>query len=116
VTDVPVRSADGDDADRLQSQYADRLAADDAEAVEPLRRFAREHGSATAVVTYLGRRGARIVAVGADGAFGDAVVSSVAAGHLVCAEAGIDVSDEWTRELSDAIRFTAAERRRMGGS
>ena len=96
---------------------AAELPSDDQEQIEPLRRFAREHGgSATAVVTYLGRRGARIVAVGADGAFGDAVVSSVAAGQLVCAEAGIDVSDEWTRELSDAIRFTAAERRRMGGS
>ncbi len=93
------------------------LAGDDADRVEPLRRFAAEHGgSATAVVSYLGRRGARIVAVAADGALGDAVVSSVEAGGLVCAAAGIEVADGWDRELSAAVRFTTAERRRMGGT
>ena len=52
--------------------------ADDAAQVEPLAPLRAEHGgSATAVISYLGRRGARIVAVAADGAFGDAVVSSV---------------------------------------
>ena len=92
-------------------------AADDAARIEPLRRFASEHGgSATAVISYLGRRGARIVVVAADGAFGDAVVSSVEAGQQVCAAAGIDVADDWDRELSSAIRFTTAERRRMGGT
>ena len=87
------------------------------ETIDSLRRFVRAHGgSGTAVVSYLGRPGARIVVIAADGAFGDAVVRSIDVGRAICEVAGIDVADGWTRELSSAVRFTTAERRRMGGT
>jgi hypothetical protein len=91
-------------------------AADEAKVGE-LRRFVTDHGgSGTAVVSYIGRAGARIVVVASDGAFGDAVVSGVEAGVRVCEHAGIPVADEWDRELSAAIRPSAADRRRMAGT
>jgi hypothetical protein len=93
------------------------LTAADAAKVGELRRFVEQHGgSGTAVISYLGRVGARIVVVGADGAFGDAVVSGVEAGAKVCERAGIPVAGEWDRELSAALRPSAEDRRRMAGT
>ncbi len=90
-------------------------AADEAKVGE-LRRFVADHGGAgTAVVSYIGRVGARIVVIGSDGAFGDAVVSGVEAGAKVCERGGIPVAEQWDRELSAAVRPSAADRRRMAG-
>lgn len=85
---------------------------------ERLRTFLSAHGGAgTAVVTAIGRRGARIVVVAdADGAWGDAVVDSVPQAQAVCAAAGITVADEWTRELSARVMVSPADRRRMAGT
>ncbi len=81
------------------------------------RAFVLAHGgTGTAVINYVGRVGARIVVVAADGAFGDAVVAGVHAGAAVCRRAGIPVADEWDRELSAAVRPSAQDRRRMAGT
>lgn len=76
----------------------------------------KDHGgSATAVVNYLGRSGARIVVVAQDGLFADAVLPSVAVATEVCERAGIPVG-EWTRELTGKIDVSPADRRRMAGT
>ena len=96
---------------------AGELSASDAEETDRLRDFVAAHGDAgTAVITYLGRRGARIVVVADDGAFGDGVVSSVEAGATVCEQAGIPVADGWDRELSARIQPSPADRQRMAGT
>lgn len=71
-------------------------------------------GSGTAVVHHLGRRGARIVVVAADGPFADAVVPMDHA-DAICTAAGIAVGD-WDRELTGRITVSPADRRRMAGT
>jgi hypothetical protein len=84
---------------------------------EVLKAFARDHGgSATAVVSHLGRRGARIVLVGADGIWGDVVADDVESAKAACEAAGVTVAGKWERELAESVRTTADDRRRMGGS
>lgn len=93
------------------------LADSDRVQVDRLREFVAAHGgTGTAVVSYLGRVGARIVVVADDGAFGDAVSTSVEAGNLICEQAGIPVADGWNRELSAKITPTAEDRKRMAGT
>jgi len=93
------------------------LSSHDAEQVGRLRGFLTANGgSGTAVISYLGRRGARIVVVADGGAFGDALVSGVQAAVLVCGQAGIPVADGWDRELSAKIRPSSADRQRMAGT
>lgn len=53
------------------------------------RRFAGEHGGATAAVEYLGARGTRIVLVGGDGFWGDLVAPTHAAAERAVEVAGI---------------------------
>ena len=93
------------------------LSPHDQEQVGRLRAFVTEHTEpATAVITYMGRSGARIVVVAGDGAFGDAIVSGVEAGAVVCEEAGIPVADGWDRELSAQLTPSPADRERMAGT
>lgn len=81
-----------------------------------LRRFAAAHGSPdSAVISYLGRGRTRIVVVGGDGMFADAVVPSVEVANLTCAEAGIEVKG-WEREVTARITPSAKDRRRMAGT
>jgi len=83
---------------------------------EVLKAFARDHGgSATAVVSYLGRSGARIVLVGADGTWGDVVADDVESAKAACEAAGVTVAAKWERELTESVRTTVADWRRMGG-
>ncbi|HEV2088046.1 MAG TPA: hypothetical protein VGR21_07020 [Cryptosporangiaceae bacterium] len=83
--------------------------------VARLERFAVAHGgSAMAVVEHLGRPGARIVLVGADGTWGDQVVESVAEGRAACEAAGVPVADTWERALANGLRTAAGERTAMG--
>ena len=82
-----------------------------------MRGFVTEHtGPATAVITYMGRSGARIVVVAGDGAFGDAIVSGIEAGAAVCDQAGIPMADGWDRQLSAQLAPSAADRERMAGT
>ena len=93
------------------------LSPQDQEQVGRLRAFVTEHsGPTTAVISYLGRSGARIVVVAGDGAFGDAIVSGFEAGAAVCEQAGIPVADGWDRELSARITPSPADRERMAGT
>jgi len=89
-------------------------AAPPAAAVKTLKSFVAKHGASTAVVSYLGQRGARIVLVGADGTWGDQVVPDVAAGTAACAAAGITVTEKWSRELTESVRTSGVEWGRMG--
>lgn len=69
-----------------------------------LRSFAAEHGGAKAVIEYVGRRGARIVLVGADGVWGDEFAPDTKAARLACERAGVEVQNEWERELVELMR------------
>jgi hypothetical protein len=76
--------------------------------VSGLRSFAARHGGATAVIEYAGRKGARIVLSGGDGATGvEQYAESTEAARLACAQAGVDVEHEWERELTEQMQLTA---------
>lgn len=95
----------------------DGLAGSDAAQVSRLRDFVAGHGGAgVAVISYIGRVGARIVVVADDGAYGDAVATGITAATEICSQAGIPVADGWTRELSAKIAPSAEDRRRMAGT
>lgn len=105
--------ADGSAADAGSSTLRLSDAADDA--VGWLRRFQHERGESVAVVDHLGRSGARIVAIGPDGRFGDAVVESVAAAQEVCRRAGVQLKS-WDLETSGMVAVSAADREKMAGT
>jgi hypothetical protein len=72
--------------------------------VAGIKSFAGEHGGAKAVVEYVGRRGARIVLVGEDGAWADQFADSTDIARQACATAGVAVENEWERELIEQMR------------
>ncbi|KAA9160389.1 hypothetical protein FPZ12_017615 [Amycolatopsis acidicola] len=80
------------------------------------RRFVAEHGKpAKAVVENIGRKGARVVLVGADGALGDVIVPAPATGDALV-EAVEDLEPaEWDAETVGATKIGAAHRHRMAG-
>ncbi|MFE6617144.1 hypothetical protein [Amycolatopsis sp. NPDC057786] len=84
--------------------------------VAAARDFVKRHGKPSrAVVENIGRIGARVVLVGADGALGDVVVASVAAGDALV-EAVEDLEPaEWDSETVKATKIGAEHRRRMAG-
>ena len=91
-------------------------APDHTRVVARLRAFVAEHGGpGSAVVAYLGRPGARIVVVAADGLFADAVVPDLVQAGEICTAAGIPVG-EWDRELTSRITLSHADRVRMAGT
>jgi len=85
--------------------------------VHGLRAFAAGHGGATAVIEYVGRKGARIVLTGGDGArAADHYAESTEAARIACAQAGVDIEHEWERELTEQMQVTTdlwAGRRRV---
>ncbi len=82
--------------------------------VSAIRSFAEAHGGATAVVEYVGRRGARIVLVGGDGAWGDQFAPGTDVARRACAEAGVQVENGWERELIATMRPNPDRWRDMG--
>ena len=72
--------------------------------VTGIRSFAAEHGGAKAVVEYVGKRGARIVLVGEDGAWADQFAGGTDVARQACATAGVAVENEWERQLMDQMR------------
>jgi len=80
------------------------------------RKFVAEHGKPSkAVVENIGRAGARVVLVGADGALGDVIVKGPAAGAaLVEAVADLEAA-EWDAATVGATVIGAEHRRRMAG-
>ncbi len=84
--------------------------------VAAARDFVKRHGKPSrAVVENIGRVGARVVLVGADGALGDVVVASTAAGDALI-EAVEDLEPaEWDSDTVKATKIGAEHRRRMAG-
>jgi hypothetical protein len=78
------------------------------------REFIAQHGKpAKAVVENLGRAGARVVLIGADGALGDVVVEDLQLGEaLVNAVADLD-SAKWDPTTVNAVTIGPLHRRRM---
>ena len=72
--------------------------------VAGIRSFAAGHGGAKAVIEYVGKRGARIVLVGADGVWADQFAGGTDVARLACAAAGVAVENKWERELMDQMR------------
>ena len=72
--------------------------------VAGLKSFADDHGGATAVIEYIGRRGARIVLVGEDGAWADQLAPGTDIARSACAEAGVELVNTWERELIEQMR------------
>ena len=72
--------------------------------VTAIKSFAVGHGGAKAVVEYVGKRGARIVLVGHDGTWGDQFADSTDVARRACGAAGVEVENEWERELMEQMR------------
>jgi hypothetical protein len=70
-----------------------------------IKSFAAGHGGAKAVIEYVGKRGARIVLVGQDGEWADQFApQGTDAARKACATAGVEVENEWERELMEQMR------------
>jgi hypothetical protein len=82
--------------------------------VAGLKSFAAGHGGATAVIEYVGRRGARIVLVGQDGTWGDHFTDSTETAREACAKAGVTIENAWERELVEQMRPSSDLWRSMG--
>jgi hypothetical protein len=72
--------------------------------VAGIRSFASGHGGAKAVIEYVGKRGARIVLVGEDGVWADQFAEGTDVARRACATAGVEVENEWERELIEQMR------------
>jgi hypothetical protein len=72
--------------------------------VAGIKSFAAGHGGAKAVIEYVGKRGARIVLVGEDGTWDDQFADSTDLARAACERAGVEVENEWERELIEQMR------------
>ncbi len=89
----------------------------DQTAQKRIAEFVKAHGkpgtAVRAVVEPVGRAGARIVLVGADGAMGDVITKDVeSATKAVEAADGVEQA-EWDRETTAAAKIDPAHRRKM---
>src|SRR4051812_45725369 len=69
-----------------------------------IKSFAAGHGGAKAVIEYVGKRGARIVLVGEDGEWSDQFADGTDVAREACESAGVEVQNEWERELMEQMR------------
>ncbi len=69
-----------------------------------IKSFAAGHGGAKAVIEYVGRKGARIVLVGEDGTWSDQFAEGTDVAREACESAGVEVQNEWERELIELMR------------
>lgn len=106
------------DNDTQRTAEARAKARDDRRAARLARQigvFGRKHGGAEAAVEYIGRRGARIVLVGQDGAWGDLVATTEQIARDATGRAGVTVRDSFDAELSARMRTGPYEWSRMAG-
>jgi hypothetical protein len=82
--------------------------------VSGIKSFAADHGGAKAVIEFVGRRGARIVLVGEDGTWEDQFASGTDIARQACETAGVEVENEWERELIEQMRPSNDLWRSMG--
>lgn len=80
-----------------------QLPTDSAGLVDGLKSFAAEHHGATAAIEYVGRRGARIVLVGQDGAWAEQLAPATDVAREACREAGVSVENGWESELAEDL-------------
>ena len=104
-------------SDPMPQEHPAQPADDEQVAVARIKEFLGEHPGEgpRAVINYLGRPGARVIVIAADGTFGDVVVSSVEAGERACAAAGVTVGS-WDRETSAKLTTSPADRTKMAGT
>ncbi|OKI52068.1 hypothetical protein [Micromonospora sp. CB01531] len=93
--------ADGSDTTLTAEQTAEQAPNG---LVAGIKSFAVGHGGAKAVIEYVGKRGARIVLVGEDGAWADQFADDTDVARQACAKAGVAVENAWERELMDQMR------------
>jgi len=72
--------------------------------VAGIKAFATAHGGAKAAIEFVGRRGARIVLIGADGEWSDEFAPSTDVARRACEKAGVELENEWERELVELMR------------
>jgi hypothetical protein len=89
-------------------------AGDYAGLVSGIKSFATHHGGATAAIEYHGRRGARIVLSGQDGALLDHYAENTEQARQVCELAGVALRNEWAAELEEHMRPSRDLWRSMG--
>ncbi|ANH90968.1 hypothetical protein A8713_07135 [Streptomyces sp. SAT1] len=77
--------------------------------------FSKAHGGAEGQVAYIGERGARIVLVGEDGAWGDIVAPTWAIAEQAVRKAGITVHESFDGEFAAKVRTGPFEWTRMAG-
>ncbi|MFJ8145137.1 hypothetical protein ACIQ8D_32370 [Streptomyces sp. NPDC096094] len=77
--------------------------------------FSKAHGGAEGQVAYLGERGARIVLVGADGAWGDLVARSYETARKAVEKSGITVHEDFDGEFAAKVETGPYEWSRMAG-
>lgn len=99
-----------------ENEKTEKPPAPTAKQLAAARRFVAEHGKpAKGVVENIGRAGARVVLVGADGALGDVLVPAPATGEtLVDAVEDLEPA-EWDAATVNAVKIGAAHRHRMAG-
>ncbi|GHF63502.1 hypothetical protein [Streptomyces thermodiastaticus] len=91
-------------ADRTAARLAHRIGS-----------FSKAHGGAEGQVAYIGQRGARIVLVGEDGAWGDIVAPSYAIAEKAVQKAGITVHEAFDGALAAKVKTGRYEWTRMAG-
>ncbi|MFJ2959100.1 hypothetical protein [Streptomyces sp. NPDC087270] len=77
--------------------------------------FGRAHGGADAQIAYLGERGARIVLVGEDGAWGDLVAPTYELAQRAVGAAGVTAHEAFDGEMAAKVRTGPYEWSRMAG-
>ncbi|MER5492783.1 hypothetical protein [Streptomyces sp. NPDC002490] len=78
--------------------------------------FGKAHGGTEGHVAHLGRKGARIVLVGSDGAWGDLVAPSPEVAEAAVERAGITVHPTFDGAFAARVRTGRYEWSRMAGS
>ena len=85
-------------------------------AVKAATAFVAKHGKpAKAVVENIGRKGARVVLVGNDGAMGDVLVPSPELGERLVEQVRDLEAAEWDRETTATTKIGHAHRIKMAG-
>jgi aspartate aminotransferase-like enzyme len=110
-----VTPADG--VDRAAARAAARAERQTGRLARRISAFASAHGGAPveANVAYLGERGARVVLVARDGAWGDLVAPTYAVAQAAVARAGATVHEAFDGEMAAKVTTGPYEWTRMAG-
>ncbi|MBO4254330.1 hypothetical protein [Streptomyces griseorubiginosus] len=86
-----------------------------AKLAQRIQAFSKAHGGAEGQVAYIGERGARIVLVGEDGAWGDLVAPTYEIAGKAVERSGITAHESFDGEFAAKVRTGAYEWKRMAG-